>query len=281
MSAAPIGVRFPTGFRGPAPEAAGPGALTVPIGRQRAGRRAEQRRCRRARSSAARLTLRRPHPQGPSGPALCWAGSPRSWMNVTVPHVPPFYVGVHIKQDSVIVSSCMMTFSPRPGRSRDGEVARPLIGKSILALGKIERVTANPQVMGAPAGVTANPPVMDTHAGVTANPQVMGAPAGVTANPPVMDAHEGVTANPWVMDAPAGVTANPQVMGAPAGVTANPQVMGAPAGVTANPPVAGCVLDVGTFRSLSSEWLQFSVSAPPGPSSAASLPTSMPVLLLF
>lgn len=83
LSAAPIGARFPTGFRGPAPEAAGPGALTVPIGRRRAGRRAEQRRCRRVRSSAAPLRLRRPQPQGPSGPALCRARSPRSWMNVT------------------------------------------------------------------------------------------------------------------------------------------------------------------------------------------------------
>lgn len=80
LSAAPIGARFPTGFRGPAPEAAGPGALTVPIGRRR---RAEQRRCRRVRSSAAPLRLRRPQPQGPSGPALCRARSPRSWMNVT------------------------------------------------------------------------------------------------------------------------------------------------------------------------------------------------------
>lgn len=83
LSSAPIGARFPTGFRGPAPEAAGPGALTVPIGRRRAGRRAEQRHCRRVRSSAAPLRLRSPQPQGPSGPALCRARSPRSWMNVT------------------------------------------------------------------------------------------------------------------------------------------------------------------------------------------------------
>lgn len=83
LSAAPIGARFPTGFRGPAPEAAGPGALTVPIGRRRAGRRAEQRRCRRVRGSAAPLRLRRPPPREPSGPALCPARSPRSWVNVT------------------------------------------------------------------------------------------------------------------------------------------------------------------------------------------------------
>lgn len=83
LSAAPIRARFPTGFRGPAPAAACPGALTVPIGRRRAGRRTEQRRCRRARSSAAPLTLRRPQPQGPSGHALCRAGSPRTWKNVT------------------------------------------------------------------------------------------------------------------------------------------------------------------------------------------------------
>lgn len=47
------------------------------------GRRAEQRRCRRARRFAAPLRLRRPQPRGPSGSALCRARSPRSWMNLT------------------------------------------------------------------------------------------------------------------------------------------------------------------------------------------------------
>lgn len=40
LSGGPIGVRFPTGSRGPAPEAAGGGTLTPPIGRRQAGRSA-------------------------------------------------------------------------------------------------------------------------------------------------------------------------------------------------------------------------------------------------
>lgn len=83
MSGGPIGARFPTGSRCPAPEAAGGGALTAPIGRPRAGsslagRAAPPPSGAQLCSSAAPRTPWRPQPQGPGDPASCPAPSRRS-----------------------------------------------------------------------------------------------------------------------------------------------------------------------------------------------------------
>lgn len=77
LSGGPIGARFPTGSRGPAPEAAGRGALTAPIGRRRAGRSAAGPRSAAAVGRAALQRLERLGARSPRSPASPHCPRPR------------------------------------------------------------------------------------------------------------------------------------------------------------------------------------------------------------
>ena len=75
LSGGPIGTRFPTGFHGPAPEAAGGGTLTAPIGRQLRGRSEAGQSSAAAVGRAAlqrreRLCVR--SPRSPAAPHCPW-----------------------------------------------------------------------------------------------------------------------------------------------------------------------------------------------------------------